>query len=357
MFVGGEFYTENRWLNDTPTLSTDGMDFLNGGTACLIVISDYLRDHGIDHILLPSYLCPTIVNTFTKCGICCSFYQVHEDLSLDLKDIEQKNCSHQAVYYINYFGFHQPPAARQFFIDLRNRGIIVVEDNAQAGFPGQPTGDFILNSFRKLCAHDGGYLVSPYNLTSYLAKYSGRPNRRLPIIRQYRDRLAPYLFDEIGNPDELDDLFNRAEEYYLSDLVVLGDPQEQYQIEHTDWRGIRQIRRRNYDYLLSLISEIPEITPIFPELQPETSPMGLPVYFHGVDRDRVNEELGKVGIGLTIHWDDLRFHPLTKSNPLAVDMASRILTLSIDQRISHKQLDYLAYNLTRGIELVQKKTT
>jgi hypothetical protein len=330
------------------------MYFLNGGTACLIVISDYLQDHGINRILLPSYLCPTIVNTFEKRGISCSFYRVNEDLSLDLEDLDQKISGFQAVYFINYFGFIQSPASRQYFSNLQKRGCIVVEDNAQTGFVNEPTGDFILNSFRKLCAHDGGYLITPHDLSPYLEKYRGLPNRRLPLIRRYREDLAAYLFDDHGSPDDLDDLFNQAEEDYVNDLVVLGDPHERYQIEHIDWQSIRQIRRDNYAYLLSLISEIPEINPIFPELKTDQTPLGLPIYFHGVDRDLVNEELGKVGIGLTIHWDDLRFNPLTRVNRQTVDMASRILTLAIDQRISHKQMDYLAYNLMRGIGIVQQ---
>ncbi len=90
------------------------------------------------------------------------------------------------------------------------------------------------------------------------------------------------------------------------------------------------------------VAAIHEITPIFSELQDDAMPFGLPVYFplgaRGA-RDRVNAELGKAGIGLTIHWDDICSDPRTNQNPLAVDMAGRMLTLAIDQRIRHKQLD------------------
>ena len=47
MFVGGEFYNDTRWLSDKPTISTSNMTFLNGGKACLVVIGEYLLDHGI----------------------------------------------------------------------------------------------------------------------------------------------------------------------------------------------------------------------------------------------------------------------------------------------------------------------
>ena len=58
MFAGGEFYKDARWLKDEPTIDTEGMTFLNGGKACLIVISAYLRTQGIDNILLPAYPVP-----------------------------------------------------------------------------------------------------------------------------------------------------------------------------------------------------------------------------------------------------------------------------------------------------------
>ena len=89
---------------------------------------------------------------------------------------------------------------------------------------------------------------------------------------------------------------------------------------------------------------------IFPALQADTMPLGLPVYFSGVSRDRVNAELGKAGIGLAIHWEEIASHPGTRGNRLAVELSSRMLTLVIDQRTSRRQLDYLALNLVRGIE-------
>ena len=57
------------------------------------------------------------------------------------------------------------------------------------------------------------------------------------------------------------------------------------------------------------------------------------------------DELGNAGIGLTIHWDGLLSDPRLNGNRVAVDMASRILTLVIDQRTSHKQMDYMVQKL------------
>jgi hypothetical protein len=126
MFVGGEFYYDQQWITEKQTLCTDGQYFLNGGTACLMVIGDYLIDHGIKKVLLPSYLCPSIVTTLERCGMECSYYQVNRDLSIDINDLSGKLTTYQAVYLINYFGFIHPADIREFFLDLRQKGMIVV---------------------------------------------------------------------------------------------------------------------------------------------------------------------------------------------------------------------------------------
>ncbi|MBE0697406.1 MAG: hypothetical protein IH586_10825 [Anaerolineaceae bacterium] len=353
MFVGGEFYYEPAWIGDTPSISTEGMYFFNGGSACLTVISDFLLDHGIGKVLLPSYLCPSIVTTFERSGVAWDFYQVNEDLSVDLDDLAQKISGFQAVYFINYFGFFHPPETQNFFKQLQQNGILVIEDNAQAGFHHHQTGDFCLNSIRKLAAYDGGYLITRFNMLPYLDQYQEYPNRRLPLIREYRERLYHYLYNKTGSYTELNNLFQRATQYYETDLVISGDVDERLQIERLDWNGIRQIRRDNFQYLMNWVSAIPEISPIFPELQADNSPFGLPVYFIGAARDRVYEELGNAGIGLTIHWDELRTDPRTNHNHLAVDMAGKMLTLAIDQRMRHKHMDYLAQHLIQGIALAK----
>ena len=357
MFVGGEFFTDTYWLRDTPTCSTKNMIFLNGGKACLVVLSDYLLEHGINKILIPSYLCPTIVSTLENGGLFCDYYQINPDFSIDLDDLTKKVIDHKAVYFINYFGFFHSPEARSYLASLRQKGLIVVEDNAQAGFTNHFSGNFIFNSIRKLAAYDGGYLITPYDVMPHITKYHNLPNRHLPLIRDYRNRLSAYLYQDTGNHEELVELYERAEAYYESDLVVEGDLLEKEQIERLDWIGIQRARRENYTYLLSLISGIPELSPVFPALQEDNMPLGLPVYVLGLSRDWLLDKLGNSGIGLTVHWNSLLRDPRLNGNPVSVDMASRILTLVIDQRISCKQMDFLVQNLLEHIEEKKKSST
>ena len=353
MFVGGEFYYDGQWAAEKPVLPGDAIYFLNGGQACLRVICDDLLEHRQDRILLPSYLCPTIIDTLVSCGMSFDFYQVNEDLSINLDDLMAKINGYPALYLINYFGFLHSSTTLEYIKTLKKQGVVVVEDNAQAVFSEPKTGDYIFNSLRKFTPYDGGYLITQHDMDHHINKYAGRPNHRLPVIRDYRTRLYAYLFEGADDYEALEREFYLAEQYYVTDQVVPGDDQERDHIEHLDWPAIKQVRRDNYRYLLESIASIPEVAPIFPALQADNMPMGLPVYFSGVSRDAVNEILGEHEISLTIHWEDLLSHPRTNRNSNTVRMASRMLTLPVDQRIHHKHLDYLVTNLKRAIKTCQ----
>jgi hypothetical protein len=355
MFVGGEFYYEDKWLSSAPTITTDGMYFLAGGQACLMVIGGYLRAQGIERVLLPSYLCPSILTALGHCGLAFDFYRVNEDLSIDLDDLARKAAAHRALYFINYFGFLPAAEALGFFQTMQQHGKLVIEDNAQAGFASHPSGDFVFNSLRKLAPYDGGYLLTRHDMQPHIEPYRGRPNRRLPVMRAYRRRLPAYLFHDEDDYDELERLFRLSEEYYAEDFCVMGDPEERANIERLDWEGIRRTRRENYNYLLELIAPIQEIEPIFPALQDDNQPLGLPVYVNDVSRDAVYEQLGNAEIGLPIHWEEIRHHPATCGDQLAVQMAGKMLTLVIDQRTSREQLDYLAAQLKRAVKVVRNQ--
>ena len=345
LFVGGEFYYDDHWKTELPSFPNEETVFLNGGKACLTVICDYLRDHGIRRMLLPAYLCPTIVDTLESCGLSCDYYNISPSFTIDTNDLECQLREKQAVYFINYFGFSHSPATLKYLLALRDAGRIVIEDNAQAGFLTQVTGDFAFNSMRKLCPYDGGYLKTAHNIKPYLAAYAGKENRRLPLIRQYRRQLRDYLFEDVGDRESLEALFELAESFYASDGVVLGDEQEHQQIEHLDWAAIKLVRRQNYTTLSRSISGINAISPIFPALEPVNMPLGLPVYVRYGLRDQLNEYLGENGIGLTIHWEDLVTDPRLNDNALAVEMTRNILTLSIDQYTNQKQLEFLSQTM------------
>lgn len=353
MFVGGEFYEDDQWDTSTPILTMSGAYFLNGGQACLRVMLDYLCANHFTHILLPSYLCPSILDVLDQHDLAYDFYKINADLSIDLEDLERMTASTEVVYFINYFGFIHSESTRVALRDLQSKGVLLIEDNAQAGFVRHTTGDFAFNSLRKFTACDGGYLTASIDLSSHIEKFAGRVNHRLPVIRAYRNQLRTYLFEGHGRRSELERLFHQAEAFYEKDAVVIGDEQERDRIEKMDWESIKKKRRENYNYLLGLLKNNPEIIPLYPALQEGIMPMGMPVYVNNVSRDRLCELLAEESISLTVHWDTLLNDPRLKQFPSTRAMAARMVTLPIDQYTNHAQLDYLVEKMSSFVMKLQ----
>lgn len=354
MFVGGEFFDDPQWLTEKPSLLTGQARFLNGGRASLTVIADYLLDHGIRNILLPSYLCPSILDIFQRCGIGWGFYHINKDLSIDLADLGLQAEKFHAAYFINYFGFPHAAQTITALRALKASGMLLVEDNAQSGFPVNLTGDFAFNSLRKLVPFDGSYLFTDRDIDPYIMRYAHLANRRLACIRSYRRELREYLLKGKGSFRRLVSLYTRAEKFYTEDNAVIGDKQEREMIERQDWTGMCKARRANYACLLKRIASIPELTPIFPILPDDVSPLGMPVYVSVVQRDALDDYLGKNGIGLFIHWKEICQDLRLSAYPEASAMAVQILTLTCDQRTSRKQLDYLSFHLEKGISILKQ---
>jgi len=349
MFIGGEFYEDEAWGIDTPAPPIDGAIFLYGGRACLSAIATYLNANNYSKILLPSYLCPSILDVLDQNSIKYEFYQINEDLSIDLDDMQVKAAHLQVIYFINYFGFQHSPDTLSVLRQLQSAGKLLIEDNAQAGFLLKRIGDFCFNSMRKLAAVDGGYLATRNIPLPHLENLAFRENHRLPLIREYRHLLRSYLYQGRGSHEELERLFYQAERYYEQDNVILGDDDEREKIEHLNWQAIKAARRANYEYLCGKIIGLPGITPIYPALQSDNMPLGLPVFISNYSRDLLIDKLAEMSISLTVHWDALLTDPRTRNNPGVTNIARQILTLPVDQYTSRSQINFLVDALTKLI--------
>ena len=309
------------------------------------MIAAWLREHEIDNVLLPAYLCPDIPDILAAQNLNLSYYKVSHDLTPDIASLREHINPRQALYYINYCGCIQPAAVLAELKRLQTAGHVLIEDNAMAGFPRTTLGNFVFNSIRKLAPYDGGYLRSDYDLGDLLQALPDQKGDRLPLIRAYRQALAGYQTSDEGDFDWLCAQYQAAEQAYRAEPNTAGDPTEQDSIEHLDWPRMAAIRRANYAYLLELLPMLPALTPVFPVLPPDVTPMGFPVYVDGIDRDWLQDQLGEAGIGLTAHWHEIAVDPRLNRDPQAVDMSRRMLTLTCDHRTSRKQIDYMIRTL------------
>jgi dTDP-4-amino-4,6-dideoxygalactose transaminase len=128
-----------------------------------------------DQVLLPAYHCASMYEPLSWVGAEPVFYRIHDDLSIDLADIERK-CSARTKTLVvtHYFGLPQDmPAIRRFCDDA---GLLLLEDCAHAffgqigGTPLGSFGDYTIASPKKFFPIiEGGLLVSARHRLDRLA--------------------------------------------------------------------------------------------------------------------------------------------------------------------------------------------
>ncbi|HTX92535.1 MAG TPA: hypothetical protein VMC09_15085 [Anaerolineales bacterium] len=340
-FVGGEFWFDPRFQTDSVNVRTDGMLFLNGGEAALRLLCDDLTSRGVGEILAPSYMCPTIADAFDRYGLAYTFYRIRPDFRIDLDDLLAKAAAHQVLYLINYFGYGFSAEELSVFEQLKSRGMEVIEDDAQGGFNRATVANIHFNSLRKMVPHDGCFFYSDRDLSGNLTKFAGLPNRRLPVIRRFRQEFARLLEDGAESFEELNPLFEQTEHYYYEDLTVMGDREERNAALRLDWRAIEAKRKANHRRLWEGLAGVPEIEAIFPKTSPHGPPLGFPIYVREGRRDALLAYLRERSVYPPVHWDILNDPRINKIRETAA-MSAGILTLVLDQRFDLEDMEYEA---------------
>ena len=162
--IGGEFQ-----IAVTDILNAESRQFNNPdvyaysfGRAALYQILIYLKqEKGVTAVLLPDYLCNSILVPIQKLGLSYSFYPIDEQLELEKKSFAELYKNGSAVLLINYFGLQDLGTQIK---DIRNfdKNAIIIEDDVQAYYEfKKPLSDvdFKFTSLRKTFAVPDGGLV------------------------------------------------------------------------------------------------------------------------------------------------------------------------------------------------------
>lgn len=329
--IGGEFWHDSRIIGEQRA-GLPGI-FLGGGQSCLYLICEYLKEKQIDRVLLPSYLCPAILNRFDRQGLSYEFYEINADFSVDAADLGHKVGCFEAVLAIDYFGLSLTGREQELFASLKEKGLVLIEDKVHT-LDSRYFGNFAFNSFRKFVPYSGGLLFAEADVSHLVERMAGN-STYFNAVRDARKKKTDYVTNSAGSEEEYLNSFTRAEELYRVG-AFMGDAAEKIAIERLDLNGICAKRRRNYQYLLSGLHGMERIRPIFQELK-DRVPLGMPVYLDPGLRDRLRSYLLKQKIFLPVHWD-LRDETRITSEK-SKKMSSQILTLVIDQRYMEKDLD------------------
>ncbi|MDP4108170.1 MAG: aminotransferase class V-fold PLP-dependent enzyme, partial [Bacillota bacterium] len=221
-----------------------------------------------DEFLLPSYLCPSIVQPFNELNLKIVYYNVNPDLTIDLDDVKSKlNKKTKAAYFINYFGVSQPTEVISFLSSLKERKICLIEDITHNFFSKrEDIGDYLICSLRKWgpLPH-GGLVIKNKNTWEYDDFYE-RSNLALEIgqLRAFGQQLK-YLYvnglksEQVKNT-YLPILQKMDHALYSHIEIVPMDELSVNMLQRMDFENLTKKRRENYKYLYENLKAIKELT-------------------------------------------------------------------------------------------------
>lgn len=327
--IGGEFPINVTDLLRAPSLSrvNDGTYHYASGRAALYQILKYLKEEkGINSILLPDYLCDTILVPVRKLEFEYTFFPLNDKLELEKDKFKEVYKKDAAVLLINYFGLQD---LTEQIATIRNLDsyAILIEDDVQGYYEfKKPLGDvdFKYTSLRKTFAIPDGGLV--------------KTERPLPVINkpntfgQYKAAAALMKTMREGNFDD---------NVYL-DISKIGGSKIDDELDCSmslvseslysclDEEDVKSRRQKNAKYMVEKLSEegIPTLLPV----NEDKVPLFVPIYLES--RDEVRKLMFQHEIFCPVHW------PLSGMKvQKGTEMAAHELSLIIDQRYELKDMD------------------
>lgn len=320
----------------------------NGRTATVYALrskADFKTD---STVLLPDYLCVSVLNALEAVNCKFRFYKINRDLTVNIDDFKSKlDSSVKVVYVIHYFGIPQSSEFKNLCLEAKKTyGCTVVEDLTQTLYSRNKQrigyGDYLVASTRKwIASTDGGVVAFKDGIEVEHQKLSDAYDQA--VYRQLFISVAREYFSNNSDRDIEDYLklekeanaaryldFNPREMTFLSKRIL-------FNMNHA--LSVKK-RIENYNYLYNRLKAIVQIEQMAKQLDSNNDfvPFGFPILVD--ERDKVYRYLAEHGIIGEIQWilPDSYYTPGQDASYLS----KHNIMLQCDQRYSEKEMDYTA---------------
>lgn len=327
--IGGEFPIAITDLLKAPRVSrvNDGTYHYASGRAALYQILKYLKEEkGITSILLPDYLCDTILVPIRKLEFEYSFFPLNDNLELEKDKFKEVYKKDAAILLINYFGLQdlteQITIIRNLYADAT-----IIEDDVQAYYEfKKPLGDvdFKYTSLRKTFAIPDGGLVKTEQFLPIIDKPNtfGQYKAAAALMKSMRESNfddCVYLdISKIGG-SKIDDELDCSMSLVSERLYACLDEEE-----------LKSRRQKNAKYLVEKLSQ-EGISTLLP-VSEDKVPLFVPIYLE--NRDELRKQMFQHEIFCPVHW------PLAEMKvQKGAEMAAHELSLVIDQRYGRNDME------------------
>lgn len=298
----------------------DGLLRFNLGRTALIYL---LEARGCRSLMVPHFLCDSVLDRCREAGIALTFYPVDEDLTPQLpREPEQE----EYLLLVNYYGQLTDRMIEEYHLKYKR----IIVDHTHSFFQRPLRGVDTLYSCRKFFGlPDGAYLAAACKALPALERdvSNGRMGH---ILGRYEEGAGIYYKEMLKNAAA----FHREPVKGMSKLT-------QNLLKGIDYESALRKRNENYLWLSEGLNQYNGITWSRPE-----GPLAYPFYTeHG---SKLRSRLAEEGIFVPVYWRNV----IEDMPPDSVEhrYASNILPLPCDQRYGKEEMDFIAGTLVRLLQ-------
>ena len=350
------FYSKEKFYQDKYFFRNivDIVYLSNGRTAIKYILSHIIKKKQIRTCWLPSYLCETIIQPFKELNLEYKFFNIKENLQLDIDYLSKRIKKNDLILALYYFGFPPNDNVVTFLNKLKDSSVIILEDLTHSFLSRNiylnKLGNYSIISLRKWFGiPDGGIAISNDDLFDkdiiIREPFDAFVNLRL----QYSVLKNFYIKKIIGKNKFFRKLHSKAEELANSviDLNMMSNLSKAI-LNTVDFNTLIYKRRENYNYLLSCIHNLDKIKILYPILSDDVCPLGFPVILK--KRDSLRKYLINNNIYCPVHWHLTEDIP--KKFSYSYSLSKKILTIPCDQRYSIKDMKMIVEKVKKFYEKV-----
>lgn len=346
--LGGYFETEelvseeNHFFDQLTPEGGDLRFLMSGRCGILCALEDWKAGDSKRVAYVPSYTCGTVLAPYVKAGFRLKFYEVDRSMTPVWEDQALGEIS--VLNLCGYYGFSRYD--RAFVQKCRERGICILEDSTHSvlSLDGiSPDADYITGSLRKwIGVPSGGFLIKRRGkLTPEL----------LPFHQEHLDMRRGAMETKKKSTTEPGSVSQEALEaaeatFWQAESLLRqifdccqSDPDSVQIMRRFPVERIRNLRRENYQRLLSVFPKSPLCVPVFPLLDEATVPSHFTVLAQR--RNDLQSFLKEQGIHTTAYWDKSALADTSRC-PQAQYIYDHVLSLPCDQRYTPADMDRIA---------------
>lgn len=316
----------------TPPWEQGGsVKYVQTGRQALKIVAHLLESEGRDTLLVPDFLCASMISEFDPAHWILKKFTLDADLQVDVTDLAAQvgriDPQRTAVMTIAYFGAEPSKKHLQSVEWLQAHGIRVIEDETHRVLGSLTTvGDFGIASLRKvLPVADGAYIRGVTHLPPLAERdHTGWDAADLKLRGDISGAKAAF-----GSATQVLEKHGQAPAR-MSDRTLTT-------IQHLDYEKLRAKRRANASVLRNELRNIPNVSVL------TQGPVPSHLVISTLTPKSLQSKLAANNIFCPIHWPQ----PNRMSD---VVWRNNLLSLPIDHRYDTADMTRLAQTLKTEVE-------